>query len=210
MCLDSNELEYAQDFLSKEPTIQSLTDGSGDLSNIAIYRWRHIKDHTLRQDSGRFGKPTMLISLHHGEKEDEPALSKNEKDELLTTRAKHYRDHLEYLIRSERVIMAGPLHVCTKEKNDKNSLPVGDLIIFNSGSREEAIEFAENDPLALNAGLYGTMRIHNFNDLDVTGKFISEDRFQDPDHKSLHMEMQEALKFWGYPVEDTQTKWLNM
>ena len=72
-------------------------------------------------------------------------------------------------------------------------------------SREEAIDFVENDPAAL-AGLYEAMSVHRFNSLDVTGKFVSENLYFP---KQNTYQMKEALEHWGYPVDDHQTKWHN-
>jgi uncharacterized protein YciI len=112
--------------------------------------------------------------------------------------------HIEYLIRSERVIAAGSLHLPTEFKDDPSSLPVGDLIMFNANGREDAIEWAENDPRAL-AGLYKTIQVHFYNSLDVTGKFVAEDELRDAPCADL----KEAMEVWGYPIGDDQTPWLN-
>lgn len=107
------------------------------------------------------------------------------------------------------MIQAGPLHTCTESKSDPESFPIGDLIIINSNDRAHAIEFAENDPLS-KCGLYQTLKVNRFNDLDVTGKFVAENQYlKMTNGKDLHMEMKEALDYWGYPVHDKQTKWLN-
>ena len=116
-----------------------------------------------------------------------------------------FNDHLEYLIRSERIIAAGPLHVATDEKKDPESMAVGTLMLFNAVDRDDAIAFVENDPAAL-AGLYETMTVHRYNSLDVTGKFVSENLYYP---KQNTYQMKEAMQYWGYPVEDDQTKWLN-
>lgn len=115
-----------------------------------------------------------------------------------------WEEMLEYWIRSERVIAAGPLHLPTEFKDDPSSLPVGDLILFNAEDRDDAIQFAEDLPAA-QAGLYETLRVHFYNTLDITGKFVSEDPLRDaPCH-----DMKEAMEVWGYPVADEQTPWLN-
>jgi len=193
LCLDSTSAENARSFLSKEPIIQSLTDG--DISSIPIYRWRHIKDHSLRQDDGRFGMPTMIINFDRKGKEAK------------AVRAATNETHIKYLIQSERVIQAGPLHVCTDDKNDSGSVAVGSIVIMNAQNRSHAIDFAESDPCA-SAGLYETIRVHRYNNLDVTGKFLLEDQFDLAKNNPVD-NMKEALDHWGYPVEDTQTAWLN-
>jgi len=187
MCLDSMSLQHVQEFISNEPNIQRLT--GGDISNISLFRWRHLKDHTLRRDMGRHGVPNLLINIH-----------RTDHDQL---RADTNTSHIQYLIQSERVIEAGPLHIATKDKNDPDSIPIGNLILFNAYERDEAIQFAENDPCAL-AGLYDTMRLHNFNVLDISGKFVVMNRYSDDID-----EMKEALEYWGYPVRDDQTPWIN-
>mmetsp|Transcript_8723 Transcript_8723/g.12340 ORF Transcript_8723/g.12340 Transcript_8723/m.12340 type:complete len:370 (-) Transcript_8723:87-1196(-) len=191
MCMESTKLEYVQELMAREPIIQSLT--GGDISNIPLYRWRHIRDYSLRQDDGRFGTPVLCLALDHTAEEGVGNL----REETAT-------DHLEYLIRSERVIAAGPVHLPTEFKDDPSSIAVGNLILFNAEDREDAIEFAENDPAAKN-GLYKSMRVHSYNNLDVTGKFVAEDDFRDKPGE----QMKEAMEVWGYPVSDSDTPWLN-
>ena len=191
MCLQSQKLEYVHDVLAKEPIIRSLT--GGDISKIPLYRWWHIRDYSLRQDDGRFGSPCMMLALDHDAESGIGNLREETRDA-----------HLEYLIRSERVIAAGPLHLPTEIKDDPSSLPVGDLVLFNARDREEAIDFVESDPRA-EAGLYDSMRVYFYNNLDVTGKFVSEDELQE----NPCADMKEAMEVWGYPVHDDQTPWLN-
>ena len=194
MCIESTSLENAKELLSRDPIVQHLT--GGDISDVPIYRWRHIRDITLRQDDGRTGVPYLLISMDRSAEEGVGNLREDVKN-----------DHLEYLIRSERVIATGPLHLSTEFKDDPSSIPVGDLIFFNSPTREEAIEFAEKTPAAL-AGLYSKMKLHRFNSLDVTGKFVA-DNLVHPDRTKHTADMKEAMEHWGYPVDDMQTKWIN-
>jgi uncharacterized protein YciI len=189
--MESQKLEHVQDLLAREPIVQSLT--GGDISNIPLYRWWHIRDYTLRQDDGRIGTPAMLLALDHQAEEG-----------IGNVREETKKSHLEYLIRSERVIAAGPLHLPTEFKDDPSSLAVGDLILFNAEGREDAIDFVENDPRA-EAGLYDEMRVHFYNNLDVTGKFVSEDALRD----APCGDMKEALEYWGYPTADDKTPWLN-
>lgn len=70
--------------------------------------------------------------------------------------------------------------------------------------RDAAIEFAEDMPSAMN-GLYKDMRVHFYNQLDITGKYVAEDPLRD----APCGQMKEALEYWGYPVADDQTPWLN-
>jgi len=198
MCVDSSTIDDCREALSRDPIIRSLlgTDnknGECDVSSIPLYRWRQIRDHTLRRDDGRDGRPNMLLAFDRKE-----AMSDGVREEVTN-------DHLEYLIRSERIIAAGPLHVATAEKTDPKSIPIGTLLFFNSPDRDEAIDFVQNDPAAM-AGLYETMSVHRFNNLDVTGKFVSENLYFP---KQNTYQMKEAMEYWGYPVEDQQTKWLN-
>jgi uncharacterized protein YciI len=193
MCIESTTVDYAKDLVSRDPIVQRLT--GGDLANIPFYRWRQIRDYTLLHDDGRFGIPTILISLDRSAEEG-----------VGNIREENDKKHLEYLIRSEKVIAAGALHLSTEFKDDPSSIPVGDLVIFNSATRDDAIEFAENDPFAL-SGLYGSMRVHRFNSLDVTGKFVAEN-LADPT-KNRFSDMREAMEYWGYPTGDRETKWLN-
>jgi len=213
LCLDSNTRESAEEFLRNDPIIQSIAGKSSSdiLENISILRWRHLKDYSLRQDDGREGLPTMIIGLHNPPVTSKSSQTKSKlpTKKWQTVREQTYDDHLKYLIQSDLIIQAGPLHVGTAEKDDPKSVAIGDLIIMNAHNRNHAIEFAENDPLAL-AGLYQTLKVHRFNDLDVTGKFVVDNIYlQMCNGKNTHMEMKEALQYWGYPVSDKQTRWLN-
>lgn len=198
MCIDSPTIEHCREALSRDPIIQSLLGvdpdtGKCDASSIPLYRWRQIRDHTLRRDDGRDGLPNMVIAFDRKE-----AMSDGVREEITN-------EHLAYLIRSERVIAAGPLHVATAEKTDPKSIPMGTLLFFNAVDRDDAIDFVENDPAAL-AGLYESIYVHRFNNLDVTGKFVSENLYF-PNQNTY--QMKEAMEYWGYPVDDQQTKWLN-
>ena len=197
MCIDSPTIDDCREALSRDPIIRFLlgvdSDGKCDVSSIPLYRWRQIRDHTLRRDDGRDGLPTMALAFDRPE-----AMSDGLREEVTN-------EHLEYLIRSERVIAAGPLHVATAEKTDPKSIAIGTLLFFNSLDREDAIGFVENDPAAL-AGLYETMTVHRYNNLDVTGKFVSENLYF-PGQNTY--QMKEAMEHWGYPVDDLQTRWLN-
>ena len=195
MCIESTTLENARTLLAQDPIIQQLTNG--DISNIPLYRWRQIRDHTLRQDDGRGGTPTLLLALDHSS--SGPAVQK--------LREKVTHAHLEYLIRSERVIAAGPLHVTTKLKDDPSSIAIGDLVLFNSRDRVDAVNFVENDPAA-HAGLYQSMRVHKYNSLDVSGKFVAINLVY-PDKNKPTIDMKEGMEIMGYPVDDRQTKWIN-
>jgi uncharacterized protein YciI len=195
--MESTKLEHVQDTLSRDPIVQKLT--GGDISQIPLYRWRHIRDYTLRQDDGRHGTPAMCLAFDNDDDDDEL-----QSDDSNDVRQETSQAVLEYLIRSERVIATGPLHMPTAFKNDPSSLPVGDLIMFNALDREDAIKFVENLPSA-QEGLYKNMKVYFYNNLDVTGKFVSEDSFRDAPCE----QMKEALEYWGYPVQDEQTPWLN-
>ena len=191
MCIESKTIEHAQ---SADPIIQQLT--KGDTTHIPFYRWRQIRDYAFRIDDGRHGVPYMLI-----------ALDRSAEDGVGDLRSEVKEDCLEYLIRSERIIAAGPIHLPTEFKDDPSSTPVGDFLLFNAEDREEAVEFAENMPSVLK-GLYGSMKIHKYNSLDVTGKFVSTN-IVNP-HKTKHTEdMKEAMGHRGYPTNDMETKWLN-
>mmetsp|Transcript_34421 Transcript_34421/g.41186 ORF Transcript_34421/g.41186 Transcript_34421/m.41186 type:complete len:389 (+) Transcript_34421:113-1279(+) len=194
MCIESTTVEFAQDVLSRDPIVQRLT--GGDVSNIPFYRWRHLRDFTLRNDDGREGSPTLLF-----------AMDRSAEDGVGNLRNECSKDHLEYLIRSNRVIATGPLHLPTAFKDDPSSLPVGNLVLFNAGGRDDAINFVENDPSA-KAGLFDSMRIFRYNSMDVTGKFVAENLLDDKKNKPTG-DMKEAMEYWGYPVDDTQTRWLN-
>lgn len=111
MCLESTDLGQVRELLSNDPIVQMLT--GGDLTNIPMYRWRHIRDYSLRIDDGRFGYPCMCLALDR-----EPEVVGNLRGEVR-------EDMFEYLIRSERVIAAGPLHLPTELKDDPSSIPVG-------------------------------------------------------------------------------------
>ncbi len=194
MCIESKTLRDAQDCLAKDPIVQSLT--GGDISDIPFFRWRHIRDHTLRQDDGRNGLPYLWISMDR----DDGDVSK--------IRSEVEKEHLKYLIQSERIIAAGPIHLPTELKDDPASqMPVGDFILFNAVDREEAVMFAEEDPAA-KAGLYQKMKVHRYNSLDVTGKFVTTNHVFKGDTEPTH-QMKEAMEYWGYPVDDKETKWIN-
>jgi uncharacterized protein YciI len=198
MCIDSPTIEDCREAISRDPIVRSLLGvdpetGKCDVSPVPLYRWRQIRDHTLRRDDGRDGLPNMVMAFDRPE-----AISDGLRDEVSN-------DHLEYLIRSERVIAAGPLHVATPDKTDPRSIAMGTLLFFNAVDRDDAIEFVENDPAA-RAGLYETMTVHRFNSLDVTGKFVSENLYF-PGQNTY--QMKEAMEHWGYPVDDLQTRWLN-
>jgi len=194
MCIESTTVEYAKDVLSRDPMVQMLT--GGDVSSIPFYRWRHLRDFTLRNDDGREGKPTLLL-----------AMDRTAEDGVGDLREESRKDHLEYLIRSERVIATGPLHLPTAFKDDPSSLPVGNLLLFNSNGRDDAVNFVENDPSAKN-GLYESMRVFRYNSLDVTGKFVAKNLL-DAEKNKPTADMKEAMEYWGYPVDDVQTPWLN-
>lgn len=190
LIMETPSLAQIYDLLQEEPNLVDLN--GGDTSAVPLYRWRQIRDYTLRTDDGRFGYPCMMIGL-----DEDPEVVGN-------LRAETKDDTLEYLIKSERVIAAGPLHMPTEFKDDPSSIPVGDFILFNAKNREDAIKFAEEMPSAME-GLYKDLRVHFYNSLDITGKFVSEDPMRDaPGHQ-----MKEAMEYWGYPVEDEQTPWLN-
>ena len=197
MCIDAPTIENCREALSRDPIIQSLigvdSDGQCDVSSVPLYRWRQIRDHTLRRDDGRDGRPTMVLAFDRPE-----AMSDGLREEI-------FNDHLEYLIKSERIVAAGPLHAATAKKADPDSIAVGTLLLFNAVDRDDAVEFVENDPAAM-AGLYETMTVHRYNSLDVTGKFVSENLYF-PNQNTY--QMKEAMNHWGYPVGDHQTKWLN-
>ena len=200
MCIDSPTIGDCREALSRDPVVRHLlgvdpATGECDASRVPLYRWRQIRDHTLRRDDGRDGLPNMVMAL------DRPG----EASGGGSLRGEVSNDHLEYLIRSERVIAAGPLHVATPDKTDPASVAVGTLLFVNAADREDAIAFAEGDPAA-RAGLYETITVHRFNSLDVTGKFVSENLYF-PGQNTY--QMKEAMEYWGYPVDDLQTRWLN-
>jgi len=194
MCIEATTVSHARDTLSRDPLVLHLTDG--DVSSIPFYRWRHLRDFTLRNDDGRDGRPTLLL-----------AMDRTAEDGVGTSRKEGELDHLEYLIRSERVIATGPLHLPTEFKDDPSSEPVGTLVLFNSDGREDAIDFVENDPNA-KRGLYESMRVFRYNSIDVTGKFCAKNLL-DESKNSPTADVKEAMEYWGYPVDDMQTRWLN-
>lgn len=190
LILESPHISHVQDMLREEPTLKMLN--GGDITNVPLFRWRHIRDYTLRIDDGRFGFPCMLIAL-----DEDPEIVGNTREETKD-------DVLKYMIQSKKVIAAGPLHMPTEFKDDPSSLAVGDFILFNAKDREDAIAFCEDLPSAVE-GLYKEMRVHFYNNLDITGKFVSEDPMRD----APGGQMKEAMEYWGYPVSDDETPWLN-
>jgi len=215
MCIDSPTIGDCREALSRDPIVRSLlgvdpATGACDASSVPLYRWRQIRDHTLRRDDGRDGLPNMVMAFDRPEEVGEATMSSSsseeeEEEDGGSLRDEVSNDHLEYLIRSERVIAAGPLHVATPDKTDPASVVVGTLLFVNAVDREDAIRFAEDDP-ASKAGLYETITVHRFNSLDVTGKFVSENLYF-PGQNTY--QMKEAMEYWGYPVDDLQTRWLN-
>ena len=190
--MESTKLEYIHEHMRNEPILKMLT--GGDISKIPLYRWRHIRDHSLRIDDGRFGCPAMLVAMDY------------EPEEVGNLRAEMREKQLEAMIRSERIIAAGTLHLPTELKGDEASaMPLGDLIFFNAKDRAEAVEFAESLPNA-KEGLYKQMKVSFYNTLDITGKFVSEDPIIDDNPCG---DLREAMEYWGYPVDDDQTPWLN-
>jgi hypothetical protein len=218
MCLESTNIEYVHTFLQNEPIIRMLllNDGTSTTHDtkiideeqykkdyykyIPLYRWRHIRDYSLRIDDGRFGYPCMAIAMD----DDDNMTIDNDDNESTMIRTNYNETQLEYLIRSERVIAVGPLHKPTITKDDPYSIPVGDLILFNAKDRTDGINFIENLPYSIN-GLYNKINVHFYNQLDISGKFVSEDPLRD----SPCEQMKEAMDVWGYPVHDEQTTWLN-
>lgn len=194
MCLESTALHHVKDVLAKDPIIQNL---EYNVEDVDLYRWRHIRDYTLRMDDGRDGYPCLCVGMDYSD--DESTLLQNQQ-----LREDIREKYLETLIRSERIIATGPLYLPTEFKNDPSSLPVGDLILFNAKSRPDAIDFVEHLPSSQN-GLYETLRVHFYNTLDITGKFVSEDPLRDAPCE----QMKEAMEYWGYPVSDEETPWLN-
>jgi uncharacterized protein YciI len=190
VCLESADMTHVNNFLATEPLSRTLTDG--DVTKIDVYRWRHLRDYTLRMDDGRDGFPCLALGL------DAPP------EEVGNLRTDVWQDTLEYWIRSERIIAAGPLMLPTEYKDDPSSLPVGDLVLFNAKNREDAVDFIEDMPTAA-AGLYDDLRVHFYNRLDITGKFVAED----PTRDAPCGDLREAMQVWGYPIEDDQTPWLN-
>jgi uncharacterized protein YciI len=190
--METPDIKHAYDVLRDDPVIRSLTNDGVRYHEVPLYRWRQIRDYTLRIDDGRFGYPCMMVGL-----DEDPEIIGN-------TRLETEKDLLEYMIRSQKVIAAGPLHLPTTLKDDPSSIAVGDLILFNAKDREDAISFVENMPSSM-AGLYKDLRVHFYNNLDVTGKFVSED----PTRDAPGYQMKEAMEYWGYPADDDQTPWLN-
>lgn len=203
--MESTDIRYVYELMEKEPIIHSLT--GGDTSKIQLYRWRHIRDHTLRNDDGRFGYPCMIIAMDEDSELSPLGSSSSDGGGGGGTgmlRVQTFNETMEYLVRSDMIIAAGPLYLPTEFKDDPSSIPVGDFIMFNAKNRTHAIDFAEDMPAAM-AGLYKEMRVHFYNNLDVTGKYISEDPLRD----TPCADMREAMEAWGYPVDDEQTPWLN-
>lgn len=193
LLLESTDIKHVHELLEQEPIIKELN--GGDYRKVQLYRWRHIRDHTLRIDDGRDGYPCMMVGM-----DDSPDIVGNLRNEKKS-------ENMKYLIRSERVIAAGPLHLPTERKDDPESRAVGDFILFNAKDREAAIEFAEEMPYSMK-GLYKDVRVHFYNNLDVTGKFVLEDTIMSEDDQEA-LRMKKVMESQGYPVDDEQTPWLN-
>lgn len=123
MCIESTEIGHVKDALANEPILRMLT--GGDISNVPLYRWRHIRDYSLRIDDGRFGYPCMCFAFDHDPESLEVGAENDDDDDASNLRENVRDEMLEYLIRSERVIAAGPLHLPTEFKDDPSSIPVG-------------------------------------------------------------------------------------
>jgi len=202
MCMDSTTCDHAREHLSSDPIVKMLT--GGDISKIPFYRWRHIRDSTLRQDDGLDGTPIMLVAMDRDASLLQIDNGDGKKQDL---RKEKWNDHLEYLIRSERIIACGPLHVATDDKTDPKSVRVGEIIMCNALTREDAIKFVENSPYS-KAGVYDSMRLFRYNKLDVTGKFCQPDLLY-PENTRPCGEMKDSMDREGYPTDDQQTPWLN-
>jgi len=220
LCIDSNTVEGAKELLSREPILMALTNElerdmdlsqvifeipaasaddkphkgrypRADLTKVGFYRWKHIRHYTLRQDDGMDDlAPTLIISFDH------PSIPE--------LRASTNTSHVEYLMDSEQVVMAGPFHAIMDDGVSQSATAIGDFVVVNTRDRAHAIEFAEQDPCA-RAGLYDLIRVHDFNNLDVTGKFVLNNKFQPNEFDQV----KDAMDQWGYPVDDEQTVWLN-
>jgi uncharacterized protein YciI len=228
ICIDSNTVEGAKELLSREPILMALTnelerdiDSSevifeipktspddenhkaryprADVSNIGFFRWKHIKHYSLRQDDGmsspdnEYMTPTLIISFDH-----DPS------KEIADLRANTNTSHVEYLMESEQVVMGGPFHQVMGDGEAESATAVGNIMVVNTPGREHAIRFAEDDPCA-KVGLYQTIRIHDFNNLDVTGKYVLQNKL----HPNEFDHVKDAMDQWGYPVGDDLTAWLN-
>jgi uncharacterized protein YciI len=80
---------------------------------------------------------------------DAPSTTKETKSLLRAT-------HLDYVTRhADRIIASGGLFP------DDDDFPNGGLIILNVESRNEAVDYIENDPFLLN-GIFTTYTIHRF------------------------------------------------
>ncbi|CAM9473604.1 unnamed protein product [Ascophyllum nodosum] len=94
-------------------------------------------------------------------------------------REDNFPRHLEYLGNTKRCTGVGPIFDPSLDKDDPASAPVGSLVFFNAATDEEARETVENDPLN-EAGLFESMFIARFNDLDLSGLHLAYPSRDDP------------------------------
>lgn len=212
ICFNAVTAEDALAYLAKEPIVRYLMKDAKNEESIidelkdkkVLYKWRHVKEAKLRQDDGRFGLPTAMIGL-----DDIKAPSSSLESRKI--RAEHAKSHYEYLIRSERVIAAGPLlpydfnHDDDDDKGNSMEIHagIGDLVFFNSKSLRDGALFAEEDPLSLQ-GLYESLQVCRYNTIDISGKHVALDKFSTENDDVVFNEMEEE----GYPVYDYQTPWI--
>jgi len=83
-----------------------------------------------------------------------------DKENILPTRAKHYRAHRIHLDRAEdhavEVVTAGTLVA------DDGETPVGSIFVIDAATRAAIDSFTRSDPYHLN-GVWGRMKIHRYN-----------------------------------------------
>jgi uncharacterized protein len=83
-----------------------------------------------------------------------------DKQDILPTRAKHYRDHRIHLDRSEDhavdVVTAGTLLA------DDGETPVGSIFVVDAKDRAAVDAFTQSDPYHVN-GVWGHVTIHRYN-----------------------------------------------
>ena len=89
-----------------------------------FFRWRHLKDRALRRNLGRHGVPNLLVKIDRTD------------GTVVGTKVATNASNVQCLIKYERVVETGPLHVATPDENDPGSALVGNLIILNAMERE--------------------------------------------------------------------------
>jgi hypothetical protein len=117
-------------------------------------------------------------------------------------RGRTREEHLEYLMKSGRVVAAGPIFEIKEEEEEEMGEPKGSLVVMNARSMEDAEEFVKNDPYN-KAGLFENVMVRRINEADVSGKFGIANKYEPEYRDPVEYELEEE---GGYDME--KTPWL--